>query len=70
MRGQIQIDGWSHFRGHRLRPGLISNIYRHSATGWTAQEVYQGQSDRLLFLIIHDEKGERIGTCQSVKELP
>jgi hypothetical protein len=70
MRGQLTINGWSHFRGARLRPGVISNVYRHSETGWFAQEVFRGPANKFAFLTVHDETGKCVGTCKSVQELP
>jgi hypothetical protein len=70
MKGTLTLNGWSLLRSHRLRPGLISNSYRHAQTNWTAQEVYRGANNQLAFLSVHDETGKCIGTVKSVKELP
>lgn len=70
MKGTLTFNGWSLLRSHKLRPGLISNSYRHSETQWTAQEVYRGINNTFAFLSVHDETGKCVGTCKSVKELP
>lgn len=69
MRGQITLNGWSHFRGVRLRPGLISNSYRNQE-GWFAQEVFRGPKNILVGLQVLDEKNQFVGMVKSVEELP
>lgn len=70
MKGTLTYNGWSLLRSTRLRPGLISNSYRHAQTGWTAQEVYRGGHNKLAFIQVLDEKGKQVGTVASMKELP
>jgi hypothetical protein len=49
---------------------VISNVYRHSETGWFAQEVFRGPANKFAFITVHDETGKCVGTCRSVQELP
>lgn len=69
MRGTIEINGWSHHRTIRLRPGLFSEVYKNRE-GWTAHEVFAGGNNHLLGLVVYDEKGKSQGTVQSTSELP
>lgn len=69
MRGQLQLNGWSHFRGTRLRPGLISNVYRNQE-GWMAQEVFRGKNNQCIGLQVLDEKGQFVGMVSDVASLP
>jgi hypothetical protein len=70
MRGTLTFNGWSHSFGKVLRPGLISNHYRHADTKWTAEELFRGTDRRPFAIAVKDETGSHIGIVKSVKELP
>lgn len=70
MRGVLQIDGWYWQKNVRLGKGLLSSVYRHRRTNWTAQETFRGPLNTRLGLLIKDDKGVTQGLVKDVSQLP
>lgn len=66
---RLEFNGWRFSHNIRLRPGVISNVYRNRE-GWSAETMFQGSSNRYIGLIVRDEKGKSLGLVKNVSDLP
>lgn len=66
---KIILNHWFHEGRIRLRPGLVSNLYRRQ-DGWMAQEMFRGPQNQFMGLLITDSAGKFVRMAKGIEDLP